>query len=209
MNNLEQPSRKDFFNEMADQWDEKYATEELLSFLEKFVPKFGLKSGQSVLDVGTGTGILIPFLLKIIGSSGSITAIDYAEKMIEKCTEKFSNLSNVTIINQDVETLDLPPNSFDAITCFGLFPHIEDKEKALHRMNRVLKHGGRLIIAHALSSLEINKHHHQASPSVINDVLPEEPVMKELLNKSGFSEITIEDSPGQYLCISTKINRTQ
>lgn len=206
MNNVEQISRKEFFNKMANQWDDKYSTRELLSFLEKFVPKFGLGSGQNILDVGTGTGILIPFLLKNIGSSGSITAIDYAEKMVEKCAEKYSHLSNVTIIKQDVENLDLAPNSFDAITCFGLFPHIEDKEKALRRMNRVLKLDGRLIIAHALSSLEIKNHHHKALRSVINDVLPEESVMKILLAKSGFGGITIEDMPGQYLCISTKIN---
>lgn len=203
-----QKSRKEFFNEMAPKWDEKYLTDELKSFLDEFVSRFGIETKQNVLDLGTGTGVLIPFLLKQIGSSGSITAIDYAENMVEICTKKFSHISNLTIMNQDVEALDLSPNSFDAITCFGLFPHIENREKALNNMNRVLKHGGRLIIAHALGSQEINNRHRKASSSVINDNLPEESDMKKLLTKSGFGEITIEDSPGQYLCTSTKINNS-
>jgi ubiquinone/menaquinone biosynthesis C-methylase UbiE len=193
---------------MASKWDDRYCTRELLSFLDEFVPKFGLRLGQKILDMGTGTGILIPFLLKAIGPSGSITAIDYAEKMVIRCGEKFSHLSNVLILKQDVENLDLNPNSFDAVTCFGLFPHIENKEKALHNLNRVLKPGGKLIIAHALSSLEIKNHHHKAPRIVLNDVLPEESDMKKILVKSGFNEITIEDKPGYYLCKSIKTIHT-
>lgn len=207
MNDPEQVSHKDFFNEMANTWDEKYCTGELLSFLDKFVPEFGLEFGQKILDVGTGTGILIPFLLKTIGPIGSITAIDYAEKMVEKCREKYSRLHNVVIQRQDVENMDLPSESFDAITCFGLFPHIENKEKALYQMNRVLKPSGKLIIAHALSSIEIKNHHYKSSPIVINDVLPEESEMKQLLIKSGFNGISIEDEPGCYLCASIKTTR--
>ena len=207
MNSAEQTRRKEFFNEMANKWDDRYCTSELLSFLDKFVPKFGLEHGQKILDVGTGTGILIPFLLKTIGPSGSITAIDYAEKMVIKCREKYSHLPNIIIEKQDVENMDLPSESFDAITCFGLFPHLENKEEALYRMNRVLKPGGKLIVAHALSSLEIKNHHHKASSIVIKDVLPEELDMKHLLIKSGFTGISIEDEPGCYLCVSTKTTR--
>lgn len=127
-------SRKAYFNEAADTWDEKYCTHELATFLEKILPEFGLKPGQSILDVGTGTGVLIPFLLQAIGSSGSITAVDYAQKMVEKCKSKYSHLPNVAIEVQDVEELNYP-ESFDAATCFGLFPHLENKEKALYNIN--------------------------------------------------------------------------
>jgi cyclopropane fatty-acyl-phospholipid synthase-like methyltransferase len=55
-------SRKAYFNQASEYWDEKYCTPNLYKFLEIFVPKFGLESGQRILDVGTGTGVLIPFL---------------------------------------------------------------------------------------------------------------------------------------------------
>lgn len=196
-------SREAYFNQTAESWDQKYYTPELKAFLEELVPKFGLKPGQRILDAGTGTGVLIPFLLKAIGSSGSITAIDYAENMIKMFRSKFSSLRNVKVELQDVEELDLPPETFDAAVCFGLFPHLERKTQALMHLHRVLKRRGRLVIAHALSSTEINEHHKRASP-VTRDVLPGETVMKRLLRRAGFSEVRITDVPGLYLCLATK-----
>jgi ubiquinone/menaquinone biosynthesis C-methylase UbiE len=196
-------SREAYFNQAAESWDQKYYTPELEAFLEELVPKFGLKPGQRILDAGTGTGVLIPFLLKAIGSSGSITAIDYAENMIKIFRSKFSSLRNVKVELQDVEELDLPPETFDVAVCFGLFPHLERKTHALMHLHRVLKRRGRLVIAHALSSTEINEHHKRASP-VTRDVLPGETVMKRLLRRAGFSEVRITDVPGLYLCLATK-----
>jgi demethylmenaquinone methyltransferase/2-methoxy-6-polyprenyl-1,4-benzoquinol methylase len=196
--------RKAYFNNAAESWDEKFCTPELVAFLEKLIPRFGLKFEQNVLDVGTGTGVLIPFLLEVVGPSGSITAIDYAEKMVEICRSKYSHFPNVTIELQDVEELNLLSESFDAVTCFGLFPHIEKREEVLHHLNRVLRTGGKFIIAHALSSAEIKAHHSDASSAVAHDNLPEKLEMKQLLKDAGFTDIYIKDEPGCYLCLSTK-----
>jgi len=166
--------------------------------------KFGLKQGQRVLDLGTGTGVLIPFLLKEVGPSGHVTAVDFAEKMVERCKAKNAQHPNVTINVQQVENLQFPTESFDAVTCFGLFPHLENKEKALGQINRVLKAGGKLIIAHALSSQEIKSHHHNASPAVAHDELPEEAEMIALLKQAGFVNVAIADKLGSYLCTSNK-----
>jgi ubiquinone/menaquinone biosynthesis C-methylase UbiE len=198
-------SRIAYFNEAASTWDEKYGTPELASFLDELVPKFGLEPGENVLDAGTGTGVLIPYLVEAVGPSGSIMAIDYAEQMVDICKSKYSNLENVKIDLQDVEKLTLPPDTFDAATCFGLFPHIENKEKALTQINRVLKNGGKLIIAHALSSAEIKAHHKNTSLAVSQDMLPEEEDMMRLLNHAGFFNVNIRDKPGRYLCTSKKL----
>ena len=196
-------SRREFFNTAAVTWDEQYQNQELTDFLSKLVPTFPLKRGQRVLDVGTGTGILIPFLLEAVGSTGHVTAIDFAEKMVEACKAKYANLPNVNIAVQQVEKLDFPSETFDAVTCFGLFPHLENKQKALSQMNRVLKPGGKLIIAHALSSNELRAHHRNAAV-VAHDALPDETEMKQLLEQAGFIEVQITDKPGSYVCMSTK-----
>jgi ubiquinone/menaquinone biosynthesis C-methylase UbiE len=197
-------SRKVYFDEAAETWDQRFYTPKLAAFLEGLVSRFGLKPGYNVLDVGTGTGVLIPFLLQAIGPSGSITAIDFAEKMVQICSSKHSDLKNVTVKLHDVEEEDLPSESFDAVTCFGLFPHLKKKEKALHNLYRALKPGGILIIAHALSSKEVKAHHNKASPAVADDTLPEDAEMRRLLYRTGFTEINIEDEPGCYLCLSKK-----
>jgi hypothetical protein len=71
----------------------------------------------------------------------------------------------------------------------------------------MLKPGGTLIIAHALSSEELKAHHNSASSSVVNDVLPEEAEMIQLLEQTGFAEIRIKDEPGCYLCIARKLRK--
>jgi len=197
-------SRRRYFDEAAETWDRRFITPELTAFLEKFVTTFGIKPGQRVLDVGTGTGVLIPFLIQAVGPSGWVTAIDNSEKMLEICRERYAHVRNVTVKLQDVEELDLPSRSLDFVICFGLFPHLENRERALRQISRVLRSGGRLVIAHALSSDEIRAHHHEASSAVSQDVLPKKPEMTRLLKGIGFTEIHIEDEPGHYLCISTK-----
>ncbi|MFP3952411.1 MAG: class I SAM-dependent methyltransferase [Candidatus Bathyarchaeia archaeon] len=197
-------SRKRYFNEAAETWDEKFGTPELASFLERLVPCFGLKPGDRVLDAGSGTGVLIPYLIKEVGSSGAITAIDYAESMVKICRSKHAQHHNVKVEKHDVEDLPYPRNYFDAVTCFGLFPHLENRERSLSEFNRVLKKRGKLVITHALSSEEIKSQHKDASIAVADDKLPEEEEMYILLKNTGFTDINIKDEPGCYLCTSIK-----
>lgn len=198
-------SKKEFFNKAAETWDERFCTPSLASFLEKLVPQFGLEAGQKVLDVGTGTGVLIPYLVKEVGLSGSVTAIDFSENMVQACKTKYGHLENVVVEVGDIEKNVFSPESFDAVVCFGVFPHLENKEKVLQNINYLLKPAGALIIAHALSSEEIKTHHKNAASSVCHDMLPEMAKMEELLENAGFSGISIKDEPGCYLCIARKV----
>lgn len=200
--------RREFFNKAAVTWDKRFESKEYTNFLSQLIPKFKLRPGQRVLDVGTGTGLLIPFLVKAVGPTGHVTAVDYAEKMVEICKKKYTGVSNVSIAVKRVENLDFPSESFDAVTCFGLFPHLEKKKAALTQLNRVLKPGGKLIIAHALSSAEIKAHHSNAS-AVTHDTLPDRKEMKRFLKQMGFTGIQITDKPGCYFCLSTTHQVTQ
>lgn len=199
-------SRQMFFNEIAGCWDKRIQSEKLSQFLDKFVPRFGLEYGQQILDVGTGTGILIPFLLREVGRSGYVIGIDYAEKMIDVCISKYGHLPNVRFEVKNVGQIDYSSGSFDAVTCFGLFPHLENRKEALSQMNRVLKFGGRLVIAHALGRAELVAHHRSSSAVVAQDSLPNSLEMTELLRKAGFGSIRITDEPQCYLCLSNKIS---
>lgn len=199
-------TRQQFFNDAARNWDNLFDNPKLKVFLEQFVQSFGLNAGQNVLDVGTGTGVLIPFLHKALGSTGHITAIDYAQNMVDLCKTKHAHLPNVKVMVGNAENLHFPNQTFDAVTCFGLFPHLENKKVALQQFHRVLKLNGKLIIAHALSSQEIKSHHQNAPPAIAQDELPDEAEMRRLLQQAGFKNISIVDRQGCYLCTSTKTN---
>ena len=197
---------KDYFDKAADTWDTKYLTPSLHSFLEKLVPQFNITTGQAVLDVGTGTGVLIPYLVKAVGPIGSVTAIDLSEKMVQACKAKYANVKNVEIKVGNIEDTAFPPETFDAVTCFGVFPHLENKEKALKNIISMLKRGGKLVIAHALSSEELKAHHKKVSKHMEHAALPEHEDMIRLLEQAGFVNVQIRDEPGCYLCTARKPN---
>jgi ubiquinone/menaquinone biosynthesis C-methylase UbiE len=196
--------RREFFNEMASAWDQKFYTPGLAEHLEKKIaPRFRLQGGSRVLDVGGGTGGIIPFLLKAVGPRGYVHSIDFAEKMVEVARNKFAREPQVSVQVASVEDLPFEKHFFDHVVCFGVFPHIEDRPRALKELNRVLASSGTLVIAHALSSREIRAHHKGASP-VSQDFLPEEEEMRMLLSESGFEVESLIDEPKCYCCEAAK-----
>ena len=99
---------KNYFDNAAETWDTSYITPKLLSFLEQFVPQFGLKSGQRVLDVGTGGGFPgIP--LALVFPSASFTLVDSIGKKIKLVGEMVEDLEikNVRLVHQRMEHLDI------------------------------------------------------------------------------------------------------
>lgn len=196
---------KEYFDNSAATWDKRFHTPALCSFLEKIIHEFELKKGHNVLDVGTGTGILIPYLVNVIGLSGSVTAIDYSEKMIQICKNKYGHFKNVRIIKCNIQESSFQSESFDIVTCFGVFPHLENKQKSLQKINKNLKPNGKLVIFHALSSKELKACHKKISTDFAQVVIPERDRMKILLKTTGFTQISIRDEPGCYLCIAHKV----
>lgn len=195
--------KKSFFNQMAEGWDEKFYTPKMGERLPQLVSLFQLQKGAKILDVGAGTGGIVPYLLEAIGPEGSICAIDFAEEMVKIGRKKFQKESRVIFEQASVEDLPYKDRFFDQIVCFGAFPHFADKPKALEEMGRVLRTQGTMIIAHALSSAEI-RHHHQNCTPVSQDFLPEELEMRALLERAGFQLSRLLDQPKCYLCEGVK-----
>lgn len=195
--------KRKFFNEMAAGWDQRFYTPEMRERLPGLVSLFHLQAGSKVLDVGAGTGGIIPYLLQAIGPQGAIWAIDFAEEMVMVGKKKFREENRVIFQLAVVESLPFDDQFFDHIVCFGAFPHFEDKPKALEEMGRVLKAQGTLIIAHALSSAELKERHQSCAP-VSQDFLPDEFEMKGLLEKARFQVIQLIDQPQCYLCEGIK-----
>ena len=180
-----------YFNEKAATWDKTVAERDSTK-LERMAKRLKIKPGSTVLDVGTGTGVFIHFLLGEIGKGGRIIALDFAEKMIGRARAKGFN-GNIDYLCADVTNIPLGNEIFDIIVCYSSFPHFQDKSRALAEMNRVIKRGGRLLICHTSSRASINEIHRQI-PAVENDIIPDEGEMQIILLRAGFIEIKIDDS---------------
>jgi len=180
-----------YFNQKAAIWDETVAEKDTAK-LDRMAKRLNIKPGSTLLDVGTGTGVFSPFLLREIREGGRIVALDFARKMLRRARAKGFN-GNIDYLCADVTNIPLRNEIFDIIVCYSSFPHFQDKSRALAEMSRVIKRGGRLLICHTSSRDKINEIHRQI-PAVENDIIPDEGEMQSLLLSTGFVDIKIDDS---------------
>ncbi len=188
---------RSYFNGKAATWDE-IAVEKDHSKLRQMAARLDIRPGSVVLDVGTGTGIFLPFLRQRIGGDGIILALDIAEEMLQKARAKSTN-GTVAYLNADAAHIPLPEASVDSVVCYSSFPHFQDKAKALAEMYRVVKNGGRLYICHTSNRAAINGLHNGIH-EVAHDIIPEDWEMRLMLSEAGFADIEIEDNCENYLC---------
>ena len=192
---------KAYFNEKAAIWDETIAEKDTVK-LNALAERLNIDPGSIVLDVGTGTGVFVPYLLGRIGKSGRLVALDFAEEMLKKARTKGFD-GNIEYLQVDVTSVPLPEEVFDAVVCYSSFPHFQDKPRALSEINRVLKKGGKLFICHTSSRDTINQIHRQI-PAVENDTIPDRGEMHMMLSAAGFADIGIDDNSDNYFASARK-----
>jgi len=195
--------RRAFFNERAEQWlDMWYKNEEAGDYsrydneFERLFDLTALQPGDAVLDLGCGSGVMVPYILDRIGPEGSLQEVDYAEKMIE-VNRRLHDDPRVTFTVAGVDELDVPQAGFDTVFCFSCFPHFHRKAETLGVIHRALKPGGKVVIAHFDSSQDINDHHRKHE-CVMHDHLPGETEMRNLLCEAGFTVEAFIDESGFY-----------
>jgi ubiquinone/menaquinone biosynthesis C-methylase UbiE len=192
---------RDFFNSRAATWDEKVAEKDA-SKLKAMVARLDIKPGSTVLDVGTGTGVFVPYLLKKIGHEGNLVCLDFSREMLKIARMK-GFTGNIRYLCADIGNSRLADESFDAAVCYSVFPHFQDKPKALREINRLLKKNGKIFICHTSSRQAINDVH-RSTPEVCDHLFPENEDTRRLLSGAGFEDISISDGQEDYLASARK-----
>jgi ubiquinone/menaquinone biosynthesis C-methylase UbiE len=119
-----------FFDESAAEWEKNCYPPESRERLKDLVPCFGVKPGATVLDLGSGTGGLGPYLREILTESGTLVSMDVSFEMVRHAAKK-PCYKNGGVVQGTAFQLPFLDRSMDTAVCFAAFPHFADKEGAL------------------------------------------------------------------------------
>jgi len=196
------PKQKDFFDEKAGVWDE--ITIHNLKKVQYIAELLGIHSDDRILDIGTGTGIMIPFYEKYL-VNGRVVAVDYSGKMIEVARLKYPEKDHplISYLVSDVYELKYDAD-FDLVVCYSCFPHFVDQPLAIKILSKALRKGGRLVVAHSDSAKKINGVHMNGGVEIENDFLPSMKLLKQMMNESGLTVTFERDDESYFICIAKK-----
>lgn len=191
-----------FFDAMAPKWDKiieikKDKIGHILDVAE-------IKEGDHVLDVGTGTGVLVPYMADRIGPEGKIDAVDISTAMLERANAKFGHLPNVRFMLADVEE-DMLRDTYDCIMMYCMYPHLVTPYDTLEWLVKLnLNPGGKIVIAFPESKKGINGIHHHNDGSVHTNHLIDASLFQTELAVRNLRVDYMEDNENYYIVRITK-----
>ncbi len=194
-------SEIDFFDNLAPSWDDN----EIRSTPERvkdILAKLPIAGGMDVIDLGTGTGVLVPYLSEMVGPAGHVTAIDLSEGMLNIARQKYGKLPNVEFLKLDFEEEQIP-GKYDVALLYSVYPHLHapaDTLEWLFKMN--MKQDGAIVIAFPSDEKFINNIHHEKKAE--HDHLPPAKMLAEMIRHWGFKATVAADTPDEYIIILTQ-----
>jgi ubiquinone/menaquinone biosynthesis C-methylase UbiE len=108
-----------------------------------------IHAGQTVLELGCGTGFFTVAAAQLIGDQGCLVAMDVLPASVEVVSHKVgsANLKNVRVIKGDALDTKLDAESIDAVLLFGILPApMLPLNKVLTEMHRILKPDGIIAV---------------------------------------------------------------
>ena len=163
--------------------------------LEKIVGSAEVAEGDVVLDVGSGTGILVPLIQRY--KPGRIWACDLSVAMLRQLEKHHSDVATIV---SDVRDLTLPDSSVDVVFINACYANIVDKVGAFTNIGRMMKPGGRMVISHPLGKVFIASLR-ESSPWPLDD-FPEASEAEALLEPYGFGVAQFVDEPELYILVA-------
>jgi SAM-dependent methyltransferase len=108
-----------------------------------------IQPGNTVLDLGAGSGTDTLIASRLVGDAGKVWALDITPDMLARLKETLekNGIRNVETVEADAERIPLPDNSVDVVTSNGVLNLVPDKRKAFGEIFRVLKPEGRVQLA--------------------------------------------------------------
>jgi ubiquinone/menaquinone biosynthesis C-methylase UbiE len=114
-----------------------------------------LRRGETVLDVGCGTGTLAILAKQQVGQTGSVTGVDASKPMIKRARKKATRAGEeVTFLAELAEALPFADATFDVVLSTVMLHHLPKRTRraGVREMRRVVKPGGRVLLVDFIRS---------------------------------------------------------
>jgi arsenite methyltransferase len=116
-----------------------------------------LIEGETVLDLGSGSGMDVFTAALKVGKTGKVSGADMTDEQLGKAEQlrKEYNFENVSFHKSYIEKLQFQNASFDVVVSNGVINLCPDKERVFKEVSRVLKQGGRMVIADIITEKQL------------------------------------------------------
>ena len=154
-----------------------------------------LKTGETVLDLGSGAGFDCFLAAETVGNSGRVIGVDMTGEMIEKARQNAAKVGakNVEFRLGEIEHLPVPDSSIDVIISNCVVNLSPDKPDVFNDAYRVLKPGGRLAISDIVALRQLPKEIRENLELISGCVGGASPIedLEQMLQAAGFIDIDI------------------
>ena len=133
-------SSKDYFDRVADRWDEMRSGFFSENVRESAYKAAGIQTGRQAADIGAGTGFVTEGLIR---QGLEVIAVDESGAMLAELKGKYPDLD---CRQGEAENLPLPDDAVDYVFANMYLHHVARPSAAIKEMTRILKKGGRLVI---------------------------------------------------------------
>lgn len=143
---------KHFFDQCAGTWDDHchYDPKKITAI----VTLAGIAPGSRAVDIACGTGVLFPEMLS--RGPAVILGVDLSDEMIATAQRKFTD---PRLRLRAADLFDVQETGYDSAMIFSAYPHFPDKRKLSRHVSKMLKVGGRLMVAHCEGRDSVNRCH--------------------------------------------------
>jgi arsenite methyltransferase len=140
----------------GDPEDLKATMDFLTPVRDRVLGNAGLTGGETLLDVGTGDGLIAFGAIDLVGDEGRVIFSDISQDLMDHCrllASEMGVLDRCEFVRAPADDLSaLEDGSVDAVTTRSVLIYVKDKRRAIEEFHRVLKPGGRLSIFEPINS---------------------------------------------------------